>query len=159
LLTREFIGTILISSVLALALFIFFRVRLRRLRQESRLEEPQQPKAGESLFSCHYVASVFAVNPLERVWAYGLGHRGRAEIRQSDAGISIVRQGERDFLIPFTEIVGVERCGATIDRGVENRGLTQIRWKLGGEELVTSLRITANQELNAARLVQLIEGK
>jgi hypothetical protein len=59
--------------------------------------------------------------------------------------------------VPFESLLTVERASATIDRGVERGGLIQIRWWLGTQELITSLRITANQEENFSRLVTLVQ--
>lgn len=155
--TREVIGTVLVSLVFLIAGYIFLRVRKRRSIQESTLVKPLDAKDGDVIFACMYVATVFAARPLERVWAFGLGLRGKAEIRSSSEGISICRHGETSFMVPFESLLTVERASATIDRGVERGGLIQIRWWLGTQELITSLRITTNQEENFSRLVTLVE--
>lgn len=157
MLTREVIGTVLVSIVFLVAGYIFFRIKKRRSSQEVTLAKPLEAKEGDFVFPCMYVATVFASRPLERVWAYGVGLRGKAEIRSSSDGISIDRQGEASFFVPFESVVAVERASATIDRGVERDGLIQIRWWLGKEELITSLRITTNQEESFSRLVNLVE--
>jgi hypothetical protein len=94
---------------------------------------------------------------LERVWAYGLGIRGKADIQTSNEGLSIFRQGERDLLIPFSSIISLDRSSATIDRGVERDGLAQLRWMLGSTEIITSFRITQNQEANFSNLQHVVE--
>jgi hypothetical protein len=156
LLTRELIGTVLVSLVFLVAIFIFFRVKQRRNAQEQALPVPLAGTPGQKLFSCLYVASVFGSRPLERVWAYGLGIRGKAEIHLTSEGLSILRQGESSFAVPFSALISLDRAGATIDRGVERDGLTQLRWLLGDEEIVTSLRITQNQEVNFSRLQEAV---
>jgi hypothetical protein len=157
LLTREVIGSVLVSLVFAVAAFIYFRIKKRRSLQEQSLPEPFAAKAGSQLFSCLYVASVFGSRPLERVWAYGLGIRGKADIQTSNEGLSIFRQGERDLLIPFSSIISLDRSSATIDRGVERDGLAQLRWMLGSTEIITSFRITQNQEANFSNLQHVVE--
>lgn len=159
MLTREVIGATLIAAVLLIALFIFMRVQKRKISQESVLEAPSQAQEGVRLFQCLYVATVFESSPLERVWAYGLGNRGKAEVAASDSGIGLLRQGERGFLIPYSSIVSIARQSATIDKGVEARGLVQIHWKLGEQELLTNLRITTDQEFNLEKLKQIVSGR
>lgn len=156
LLTREVIGTILVSLVFLVAAYIYIRVKQRRTSQESFLPAPEEAIGGELLFTCFYVATVFSSRPLERVWAHGLGIRGKAELRSDSLGISVHRHGERGFYIAFESIVAVERASATIDRGVEKGGLAQIRWMLGSQELITSLRITTNQERNLSQLMEIV---
>lgn len=157
MLTREVIGTVLVSLVFLIAGYIFLRVQKRRSSQESTMVKPLDAKDGDLVFPCMYVATVFASRPLERVWAFGLGIRGKAEIRSLPDGLSIYRQGETSFFVPFESLPAVERASATIDRGVERGGLIQIRWWLGNQELITSLRITTNQEENFSRLVTLVQ--
>lgn len=154
--TREIIGTVLVSLVFVLAAFIYYRIRQRRINQEQSLPRPESAAIGESLFACFYVATVFADSPLERVWAYGLGIRGQADLQHGEVGLSIFRQGESSFLIPFSSLISLERGNATIDKGVERNGLVQLRWELGGQELITSLRVTQNQELNFSQLAEVV---
>ena len=99
LLTRELIGTVLVSLVFLVAIFIFFRVKQRRNAQEQALPMPLAGTSGQKLLSCLYVASVFGSRPLERVWAHGLGIRGKAEIHRTSKGLSIQRQGR--VALPF----------------------------------------------------------
>lgn len=144
--TRELIGTLLILFVVAIALNIYRKVRIRRTVQESELPEPAAALSGEPLFEGFYVATVFADQPLVRIWAYGLGGRGRVSVSLAEDGVVVERTGERGFLIPHSDIVSVKRAMATIDRAVEKAGLLQIQWRLGGQTLLTSFRVTQNQE-------------
>lgn len=152
MLTREVIGAALIALVFVIAIFIFFGVRKRKAKQEAFIPSPDVVIPGSILFQCLYVATVFRDRPLERVWAYGLGNRGKAEVGVSDGGVNIHRIGERGFSIPFDKIDSLTREAATIDRGVEARGLMQIDWLLGSTELTTSFRIASNQEEAIAAL-------
>jgi len=51
----------------------------------------------------------------------------------------------------------LDRSSATIDRGVERDGLAQLRWMLGSTEIMTSFRITQNQEANFSNLQHVVE--
>ena len=154
--TRELIGAMLILLVLIIALNIYWSVSRKRKQQEASLPEPSTQQSFEPLFDCFYVATVFANSPLERVWAHGLGPRGKALIGQIDTELVISRHGERSFVIPFDSIEHLGRGGATIDRGVEKSGLVQIGWKLGNTRLLTSLRITSNQEKNFSKMKEVV---
>ena len=153
---REFIGGTLILMVILIALYIYQSVRRRRARQEAELPDYESLATEQILFSCLYVATVYAERPLERVWAYGLGGRGRARVGLSGLHLVIERTGERSIAIPRTHIQEVRRGGATIDRGVEKSGLVQILWSLGDYSLLTSLRITSNQEQSYLKLREVI---
>ncbi len=144
--SRELIGAALILMVLIIALNIYRKVRSRRAAQESELPQPALAEGGKIIFSGFYVATVFAARPLERVWAFGLGSRGKATVSASANGISVERVGEQGFQIPRGDIVAVGRAGATIDRAVERNGLIQIAWQLGGTELLSSFRVTRDQD-------------
>ncbi len=154
--TRELIGASLVLLVLLIALNIYWSVSRKRKQQEVSLPAPSAPQSFESLFDCFYVATVFANNPLDRVWAHGLGPRGKAMIGQSRSELVISRVGEKSFVIPFDSIEHLGRGGATIDRGVEKSGLVQIGWRLGNTNLLTSLRITSNQEKNFLKLKEVV---
>ena len=154
--TRELIGAALILLVLIIALNIYWSVSRKRKQQEARLPEPLTQQSFESLFDCFYVATVFADNPLERIWAHGLGPRGKAVIGRFESELVIDRVGENSFAIPIQSIEHLGRGGATIDRGVEKSGLVQIEWKLGNTSLLTSLRITSNQEKNFSKLKEVV---
>ena len=154
--TRELIGAALILLVLIIGLNIYWSVGRKRKQQEASLPEPFTQQSFEPLFDCFYVATVFANNPLERVWAYELGPRGKAVIGRFESELVIGRVGERSFAIPVQSIEHLGRGGATIDRGVEKSGLVQIGWKLGDARLLTSLRITSNQEKNFSKLKEVV---
>ena len=153
---REVIGASLILLVVVIAIFIYVSVSRRRLLQESQLPNLERLDIRETLFSCLYVATVFANRPLERVWAYGLGGRGRATVGLSGPNLVIDRTGEQSVVIPFSAIQDLRRGGATIDRGVERSGLVQIQWTLGSTSLLTSLRIISNQEQSFSKLKEVI---
>lgn len=140
---RELIGFTLILLVFAIAFRIWRSVRARRARQEGELPELAASQGGLEIGPALYVATVYATRPLERLWAFGLGSRGKARVFVNDSSISIERQGERDFAIPLSSISRLTRERATIDKGVEKDGLVAIHWTLGETKLMTHLRIIA----------------
>ncbi len=143
------------SLVFLIAFVIWRRISSRRAAQEASLENPGSFREGELLFRALYVSTVFADSPLERVWAFGLGNRGKCEVFASDDALSLRRVGEGDFSIPRDEIHMLTRGSATIDKGVEPRGLLQIHWTLGERDLITNLRITVDQE----KRIRILEEK
>ncbi|MEY3561972.1 MAG: hypothetical protein RL068_1124 [Actinomycetota bacterium] len=139
--TREIIGFSLIALVLVVANLTWIVVTKRRTQQELFIAE-LVPTAAEGEFACLYVATVFASNPLERVWARGLGIRGRALVACGVDGISIHRQGEKSFLVPSRNLLGTSTGQAIIDKGVEKDGLLNIHWTHSDESFITALRFS-----------------
>jgi hypothetical protein len=102
-------------------------------RSVRRAQEQVIPKPADSLNVLHphaayYVSTVFADKALSRVWAHGLGGRGRAFIAITPEGISVSRQGETGFLIPTKSLTGVSIDGnagsATNATNAVNIGIT-----------------------------------
>jgi hypothetical protein len=137
---REQIGAGALALVALVVLLIFLSNRAKRAKQERRLSAPAAALRGEHPFTAYYVATVFADQPLERVWAFGLGGRGQAQLQVSDQGISVVRTGEVGFLIPAKQLGSVQRSSATIDKAVEKDGLLSLVWD-NQETLITHIRI------------------
>ncbi len=127
-------------SLVALAIRVWLN---RRSTQEQVLEQPLAVFESETLKSASgfYVATTFAGEPLNRVSAFGLGHRGKADFELSIEGISIIRQGEKSFAIGRADILAISLQQGTIDRVVESEGLISIVWRLGKSSVETSLRI------------------
>jgi hypothetical protein len=90
-----------------------------------------------------YVVTTISNEPLNRIKASGLGMRGVAEIEYSRAGISIWRTGERALHIPASELIGVDRATAVIDRAVEAGGLSRVTWSTTSTTLDTYLRFAS----------------
>lgn len=139
--TREIIGFTLVLLVLAIALLVARSVKGVRAKQESVLPLIQDPVAAGD-WDSFYVATVFADKPLERIWAYGLGIRGRSTLAISNEGVSIHRVGERGFLIPTSGLESIGSAQATIDKGVERDGLTTVVWLHGDVRLQSVFRFT-----------------
>lgn len=142
--TREIIGFALVTLVLVVAFRIIRATANKREQQEKTLPEPLGSAGGVELGPALYVATVLSNSPLTRIWAYGLGSRGKAQVYTSDAGLSIERKGERDILIPANSLRGITRESATIDKGVEREGLVAIHWTLGNKSVTTHLRVIDN---------------
>ena len=64
----------------------------------------------------------------------------------SDSGVAIYRTGEKNFLIPSDQLLGVSQTTAVIDKAVEKDGLVSIQWDLGGTSLETHLRFVGASE-------------
>ena len=144
--TRELAGALAVGMVALVVLLVYLSNRSVRRAQEQVI-----PKPAESLNLLHphsafYVSTVFADKALTRVWAHGLGGRGKAFIAIGPQGISISRQGEPGFLIPANSLTGISRASATIDKAVERDGLLVLLWTLGSDELATHLRIVNHEK-------------
>lgn len=139
--TRELVGALAVALVAVVVLLVYLSNRSVRRAQEQVIPKPTDSLSILHPHSAYYVSTVFADKALTRVWAHGLGGRGRAFIAISPEGISISRQGESGFLIPTKNLTGVSRASATIDKAVERDGLLVLLWTLGGDELATHLRI------------------
>ncbi len=137
--TRELIGFLMILMVLVIANLVWFSVIRKRREQEISLPSFLPPSKSAGLETL-YVATVFTDRPLDRVWAHGLGVRGKASLGIDESGISVHRQGETSFLIPLKDVRESKRSSATIDKGVEGDGLEVISWAHNGIFLETSFR-------------------
>lgn len=145
---REVIGTLLILMVFVIAWRVYRSVERKKLEQQKSLPAPQSSHGGIDYGDVFYASTVFAASPLTRIWAHGLGGRGKARLFLSESGISIERVGESNLLIPKDELSRVTRSSATIDKGVERGGLLSLFWKLGDTELITNLRVVSPQRRN-----------
>ncbi|MEY4990336.1 MAG: hypothetical protein RIS08_562 [Actinomycetota bacterium] len=143
---REIIGASAIALVAVIAGLIYLSNRSVRRAQESALPEPSRPATLADGVAAFYVSTVFADSPLKRVWAWGLGGRGKALVAVDSSGVSVERQGELGLFVSRDALTGVSRTSATIDKGVEKDGLIALIWRLGDEELATHLRIVGKSQ-------------
>jgi hypothetical protein len=142
-------GRYLMAAVAFIAfvaiLLLSIRSWRRRAADQSELYDmPAEGLVGEQpdeIFVGHYVSTTPADEPLERVIAHGLGHRGLASVGVWNTGVLIERRGEADLAILVSQLRGVRREQATIDRTVEADGLIAVDWQLGSANLTTNLRI------------------
>ena len=94
------------------------------------------------------MSTVFSSDLLAKVWAHGLGNRGNARLWLGNNVIGLSRNGERDFTIPTSAIQSLSEANATIDRGVEAKGLISISWSHNNVGLVTNIRFRDKQRHN-----------
>jgi hypothetical protein len=145
---RELIGTIAILLVFVVVWRVYISVQRRKAQQQSQLQKPKPASGGIELGDVFYASTVFGDSQLNRVWAHGLGGRGKAKLFLDQVGISLERSGEPSFLIPKQDLLGMSRVSATIDKGVERNGLLALTWKLGETVLITNLRVVSPQQRN-----------
>lgn len=145
---RELIGTIAILLVFLVVWRVYVSVQKRKKLQQSQLQKPKPSIGGVELGDVFYASTVFGDSQLNRVWAHGLGGRGKAKLFIDPAGISLERTGEPSILIPKEDLVAMSRVSATIDKGVERNGLLALTWKLGETVLVTNLRVVNPKNRN-----------
>ena len=142
--TREVIGFAMVMLVFAIAALIAVGYR-RKSKAETNSVAPLMEAVDCSGVECMYVSTVYAESPLRRLLAHGMGPRGRASVAVTDEGISVCRNGERDYLIPKAQIQSVGKSSATIDKAVEPGGLVSIEWSHQGIDLITNLRFSDSE--------------
>lgn len=156
--TREAIGLGMISILALIVLLIFLSNRRLRARQEKELAKPAPFEMGDLLATCLYVSTVYQLDPLKRVWAHGLGHRGKVDLVLNANQLGFDRKGEVSFGIPLGQLSQIGSASATIDKAVESNGLLAIHWNLAGQDLLTNLRIvdSALRSKTQLRLLSLL---
>jgi hypothetical protein len=138
--TKELFALLSAGFVALLALAAVLGILAKRRRQ--RDIEPPLPwtDAVPSLVvEALYVATSRAGDPYQRIFAHGLGFRGRTQLAIDAAGVQLVAD-RREMRIPADRIRGVSRATWTIDRVVEPGGIIVIAHTLGAE-VDTYLRI------------------
>ncbi|WP_282696446.1 hypothetical protein [Streptomyces sp. CC208A] len=103
-------------------------------------EVPETPGEAKLRLDGRYHGSTTAGQWLDRIVAHGLGTRSRAELTLTDAGITVVRPGANDFLIPAAAL-----RGARLDKGIAGKvlaegGLLIVTWEHGGTLLDSGFR-------------------
>lgn len=145
---RELIGTIAILLVFIVVWRVYVSVQKRKLQQQKLIPKPQQSIGGIEISDVFYASTVFADNKLSRVWAHGLGGRGKAKLFLDPSGVSLERTGEPSIFIPKADLIAMSRESATIDKGVERNGLLALTWNLGETTVMTNLRVVNPQKRN-----------
>lgn len=138
---RELIGTAMILLVFLVVWRVYVSVQRRKVQQQAQLEKPKPSIGGVELGDVFYASTVFGDSQLNRVWAHGMGGRGKAKLFIDPQGISLERVGEQSIFIPKGDLLAMGRVSATIDKGVEKNGLLALTWRLGDTALVTNLRV------------------
>ncbi|MBF4459328.1 MULTISPECIES: PH-like domain-containing protein [unclassified Pseudoclavibacter] len=157
-------ATLTIVAFLIIVVLMWLGWR-RRVRGQAGISTPleaphstQQPLGH--WHDVHYVSTSRTGDALDRIVVPPLGFRGRAEVTVLREGPVVQIAGERAFFIPAGDIEATIDGTVTIDRVVENGGLTIIRWLLPADEhanprvsVETSLRVvdaTAREQLKTA---------
>lgn len=131
-----------IAVVLLSLMALGWRARTRRQRDlPAPVPVPGNTGDPHGEFHGRYVATSVGGEPLERITAHGLAFRGSATVRVSELGVLLDRIGERPIWIPREHLDGVRRATWTIDRVVEQDGLTVLDWRLGDRPVETALRL------------------
>lgn len=124
----------------------------RGLLQSGLPELPVVPDgSGESAgpeltMTGRYHGSTTAGQWLDRIVAHGLGTRSRAELALTADGITVVRPGARDFLIPTAAL-----RGARLDKGIAGKVLTEggllvVTWQHGDTLIDSGFRSDRSAE-------------
>ena len=145
-----------LSGVLAIVLLALAYLALRSWRgrvagQQKLVGELASPFtfSEPTEFEAFYVATTVASEPLNRVAAAGLAHRGNAIVFTGKEGLGILRQGEQDLWLPAERILSISTVSATIDKAVESNGLVCITWQATNGDLETQLRMQSSADQRA----------
>jgi hypothetical protein len=144
--TRDIVAVLSFLLLLAIVALAIWAIRRRSAKQSFLGALTEIDSLTGTLVATaagKYVSTVFTERPLDRVLALGLMHRGNAILRVFTDGVHLEREGEKSFAISAANIVGVERASASLDRGVERRGLLRLTWMLSETSVTTNLRIDA----------------
>ncbi|GEK80523.1 PH-like domain-containing protein [Agrococcus baldri] len=138
--TKELFALLCAAFVALLALLVWLGLRSRRRRQGD-IDAPQGwiDAVPSLVVDALYVATTRAGDPYDRVFAHGLGFRGRTRLAIDAHGVQLLAD-RRELRIPATSIRSVERATWTIDRVVEPGGIIVIGHRLGAD-VDTYLRV------------------
>jgi hypothetical protein len=137
--TVVIVGIVLLVFV---GLALGWRARRRRQAALPALSGPPADLgAALAVDDGFYVATTRADAPTDRIAVRGLGFRARAGVAVHPQGVLLTIAGRPDVFIPTSAILGVGRATWTIDRVVGTDGLVFIRWRLGGSDVDTNLRV------------------
>ena len=148
-----------ISAALVVGLLVVFLALIAlgwytRKRRQRNVAAPQQPPAdlGAVLgtFPGFYVATTLADDRFNRVAVHGLGFRAKTEVVVAETGVVVPIAGQPDIFIPRGDITAAARATWTIDRVVENDGLTMIAWGLAETAVESYFRAENSEAFLAA---------
>ena len=138
--TKELFA-LLCAAVVALLVVLAVVGLLARRRRQRDIEPPLPwtDAVPTLVVDALYVATTRAGDRYDRVFAHGLGFRGRTQVAIDPDGVQLVAD-RTEVRIPAERIRSVERATWTIDRVVEPGGIIVIAHALGAD-VDTSLRI------------------
>lgn len=147
------VAAVLAVVLLGLGYLVLRSWRGRKVSQGKLL--PSLPAAFElsnaTATNAHYVATTLHGEPLTRIVASGLAHRGLAELRYGTEGLIVDRRGEPTLFLKREAIESVGATNATIDRVVERDGLLVVTWHSGSSVFDTLLRVLNQDARNQIR--------
>ena len=131
--TKETFALLCAAFVALMALLVWLGIRGRRRRQRDIAAPQGWIDAAPSLVvDALYVATTRAGDPYDRIFAHGLGFRGRTRLAIDAEGVQLLAD-RREVRIPASSIRSVERATWTIDRVVEPGGIIVIAHELGAD--------------------------
>lgn len=155
--TKELFALLSAAFVIAVALLVVLGLWSKRRRQRD-IDEPQGwiQTLPTLVTEAFYVATTRAGDPYERIFAHGLGFRGRTQLAIDADGVQLLAD-RREVRIPASSIRGVERATWTIDRVVEPGGILVIAHTLGAD-VDTYLRVIGDDAPVLEALSSLVPG-
>lgn len=149
--TKELFAVLSAVFVALLALLAVLGLRARRRRQRDIREPRGWVDAVPSLVvEALYVATTRAGDPYDRIFAHGLGFRGRTKLMIDAEGVQLLAD-RRELRITASSIREVARATWTIDRAVEPGGIIVIAHELGAD-VDTYLRVIGDDAAAFAAL-------
>lgn len=142
------IGSVTVIVVLALGALMWWGWRNRKRRQQD-IAAPAPVPAGllEAVplagAEGMYVNTVRGRDYLDRIAVHGLGLRTNARLEVHPDGVTVLREGSENFLIPAADLVEVRLDAGMSGKFVESGGLIVVTWRLGGQEVTTGFRTRA----------------
>lgn len=125
LLSAAFVAVLAIAAVLGV---LAHRRRQRDIEPPAAWSDAEPTLVVEAL----YIATTRAGDRYQRIFAHGLGFRGRTSIAIDAGGVQLLAD-RTELRIPAERIRRVERATWTIDRVVEPGGMIVIAHALGAD--------------------------
>ncbi|MGV8885255.1 MAG: hypothetical protein ACOH1T_06650 [Microbacteriaceae bacterium] len=140
---RSVLMAIVVAFMALLLALMYWGWRSRKRRQSDYATPSATPLGvGDPLVVVEgfYVATTAADEPLNRIAIGGLGFRARVTTSVFASGIALGIPGQ-DVFIPAANIVLADRATWTIDRVVEDNGLSRVAWLLGDTRVDSYFRM------------------
>ena len=152
---------VIVFLILMLALMVWGWLSRRRRQAHLPALAPVPADLGEIFgsFAGLYVATTTAADHLDRIAVRGLGFRSRVTITVASEGVVLAIPGQDDLFIPVGAITDAGRATWSIDRVVEDNGLSTLSWTLGDTAVTSSFRLALVDEFSAATRRLVISSK
>ncbi|WP_347757397.1 hypothetical protein [Agrococcus sp. ProA11] len=155
--TKELFALLSAAFVALVALLVVLGLWTKRRRQRDIVEPQGWIEALPTLVTeALYIATTRAGDPYERIFAHGLGFRGRTQLAIDAEGVQLLAD-RREVRIPASSIRAVDRATWTIDRVVEPGGILVIAHTLGAD-VDTYLRVIGDDAPVLEALSSLVRG-